>query len=224
MRLDQELENAMLASYQRAFDEVGYRASRFLQAVQRSGGLATAKRMLRPRTKPQRAGLDRLLENGKKRLTLEWVVLRPRFKRLFTADERAEARRRLSGFVKEAAAIRRHRERLYPDELELGQTYAEGAKRQVRVNAYERDPRARKACLAHSGTRCVGCGISFEERYGRIGKGFIHVHHLRPLAANGRPQRVDPKTDLVPICPNCHAMIHRTHPPITLAQLRRSLR
>ena len=45
----------------------------------------------------------------------------------------------------------------------------------VEVNRYERDPRARSACLAHYGTRCVVCGLDFAERYGQIGQGFIHV-------------------------------------------------
>ncbi len=214
----------MIAGYHRAIKEAGYRGSRFLQAVRGKGGLATAQRMLKPRTSAQRAGLDRLLEAGKHRLTLEWLVLRPRFKNLFTQEERDEARRRLKGFVREAAKVRRERERLYPDELEMGRTYAEGAKRQIRVNAYERDPRARKACIAQHGTRCTACGLSFEERYGRIGRGFIHVHHLRPLSAAGKADRVNPQTDLVPICPNCHAMIHRSKRPLTISRLKSRLR
>jgi len=214
----------MIAGYHRAIEEAGYRGSRFLQAVRGKGGLPTARRMLRPRTMAQRAGLDRLLEAGKYRLTLEWLVLRPRFKSLFTREELDEARKRLKGFIKEAAKVRGARERLYPDELEMGRTYVEGAKRQIRVNAYERDPRARKACIAQHGTRCAACGLSFEERYGPIGRDFIHVHHLRPLAATGKVERVNPQTDLVPICPNCHAMIHRSKRPITISQLKTRLR
>ena len=52
------------------------------------------------------------------------------------------------------------------------------------------------------------CGFNFLERYGEIGRGFIHVHHVNPLSQTGE-QIVDPKTDLVPVCPNCHSMIHR---------------
>jgi hypothetical protein len=53
-----------------------------------------------------------------------------------------------------------------------------------------------------------GCNFDFEERYGDIGKGFAHVHHLRPLstASQARETRL---SELVIVCANCHAMIHR---------------
>src|SRR5207248_8840219 len=83
------------------------------------------------------------------------------------------------------AQRRRNRKRLYPDELEPGLKYIEGARKQVRVNAYERNTRARTACLKHYGYRCAVCKLLFEERYGSLGKGFIHIHHLKPLALAG---------------------------------------
>jgi len=52
------------------------------------------------------------------------------------------------------------------------------------------------------------CKFNFEETYGEIGKGFIHVHHIKPLASSGET-RVDPYNDLVVVCPNCHSIIHR---------------
>ena len=42
-----------------------------------------------------------------------------------------------------------------------------------------------------------------------FGKGFIHVHHLRPLHTIRKNYVVNYKNDLIPVCPNCHAMIHR---------------
>jgi 5-methylcytosine-specific restriction protein A len=92
------------------------------------------------------------------------------------------------------------------------------------VNAYERDPRARKACLAHHGTNCSVCGFNFESRYGKIGEGFIHVHHLVPLSEVGEDYEVDPIADLLPVCPNCHAMLHRSDPPLSPAGLRRRIK
>lgn len=220
MGLEQDLHDAMIAGYHRAAEEVGYRGIRFLQAVRRNGGLATAKRMLQPRNKAQRAGLDRLLEAGKPELTLESIVLQPRFAKLFTKEELGEAAKRLGRFVEEARTAKQQRERLYPDELELGRTYSEGAKRQVRVNAYERDPRARRVCIAHHGLLCAACGLDFEDRYGVLGRGFIHVHHVRPLAEKGVAEKVDPRSDLIPVCPNCHAMLHREELALSIAQLR----
>jgi len=66
--------------------------------------------------------------------------------------------------------------------------------------------------------------IAFEERYGEIGKGFIHVHHKRPLAALGKRYRLNAVKDLVPVCPNCHAMLHKREPPYDIEQLRAILR
>jgi 5-methylcytosine-specific restriction enzyme A len=223
MSLKDDLHKEMVDVYYRAAEETGYRGTRYLQAVRRNGGLATAQRMLKPRTKAQRAGLDRILEAGKPELTMEAIVLEQRFRRLFTQVEVEEAAARLGWFLEESKRVRRGKDRLYPDELESGRTYTEGAKRQVRVNAYERDARARKACIDHHGCRCAVCELVFEERYGKLGSGFIHVHHLRPLAQKGQPDAVDPKSDLIPVCPNCHAMLHRTDPPLTVKKLRQRL-
>jgi 5-methylcytosine-specific restriction protein A len=224
MGATEDFHEAMLQVYRRAADEVGYRGTRFLQSVKRNGGLATAKRMLKPRNKAQRVGLDRLLEARKPELTMEYQVLQPKFRRLFTTDEREEAAKRLGRFRAAVVKLGKKRDQLYPDDLQPGRTYTEGAKRQIRVNAYERDPRARRACLAHHGTRCAACDISFSEKYGLLGKGFIHVHHLRPLALKGMADRVDPVTDMVPVCPNCHAMMHRKDPPLSVSRLRSILK
>jgi hypothetical protein len=101
-----------------------------------------------------------------------------------------------------------------------GQTFAEGAVKQVTVNKYERDPRARSACLAEYGYKCVVCGMNFELTYGEIGKDFIHVHHLRELSALGKDYKVNPVTDLRPVCPNCHAMLHRKSPALMPEELK----
>ena len=85
----------------------------------------------------------------------------------------------------------------------------EGATSRVFVNAYERNPSAREACIQRHGVRCAVCGFDFGAVYGDLGKGFIHVHHLVPLAAVKREYVVDPDADLRPVCPNCHAMLHR---------------
>jgi 5-methylcytosine-specific restriction enzyme A len=105
------------------------------------------------------------------------------------------------------------------------QVFPEGALSRVEVNRYERDPRARKACLDHHGYRCAVCQFSFEERYGSLGRNYIHVHHTLELSRVPPGYRVDPVTDLVPLCPNCHAMIHRgTGPAFTVDELKRQLR
>ncbi len=99
---------------------------------------------------------------------------------------------------------------LFPNE-DVTKTFKEGTVKTVLVNKYERNPVARQKCIEFYGNeyKCVICGINFEKVYGDIGKGFIHVHHLIPLNEIGEEYIIDPKKDLIPVCPNCHAMLHR---------------
>lgn len=99
-------------------------------------------------------------------------------------------------------------------------TLPEGAKRKVVVNAYERNPLARAACIAHHGHRCQVCGVDLGERFGEIADGFIHVHHIVPIASIGRSYKVDPIRDLIPVCPTCHAVIHLQIPPLSVAEAK----
>jgi hypothetical protein len=89
--------------------------------------------------------------------------------------------------------------------------YVEGAMRIIVSKRYERNKEARDACIAHYGPRChvPRCGFDFEEEFGELGKGFIHVHHVKPISERGAEYVVDPINDLIPVCPNCHSMIHR---------------
>jgi len=111
-----------------------------------------------------------------------------------------------------------------PEELDVSTPIHEGARYQITVNAYERNPLARKLCIARHGTDCVICGFSFGARYGRVAEGFIHVHHLRPLSEIGEQYAVDPLEDLRPVCPNCHAVLHRRVPAYSIAEVRTFLR
>ncbi len=95
----------------------------------------------------------------------------------------------------------------------------EGARKQIYVNSYERNDRARHLCILKYGTNCVICGFNFERVYGEIGKDYIHVHHLTSLAEIKQEHEVDPEKHLRPICPNCHAIIHRKHPPYSINEV-----
>ncbi|MDE0156494.1 MAG: HNH endonuclease [Gammaproteobacteria bacterium] len=112
---------------------------------------------------------------------------------------------------------------LLPEEVEASKQYKEGATRTVTINAYERNMDARKKCIKHHGYKCAVCSFDFESMYGPIGKNYIHVHHLVPLAEIRTEYEIDPINDLVPICPNCHAMIHKTRDTLTIGQLKQCL-
>lgn len=102
--------------------------------------------------------------------------------------------------------------------------YTEGALTTVLSNRYERDTKARQACIDHYGCRCSVCDMEFAETYGEIGRGFIHVHHLALVSRAKRPYVVDPINDLRPVCPNCHAMLHfGRSDPIPVDELRRRM-
>jgi len=110
-----------------------------------------------------------------------------------------------------------------PEEIPDDASLFEGSKQKITVNVYERNPKARQECIAYYGTSCVVCGFNFAEAYGKVGEGFIHVHHLKQLAAIGDEYKVDPINDLRPVCPNCHAIIHKANPPYSIEEVKRFL-
>lgn len=114
--------------------------------------------------------------------------------------------------------------KVFPDELDVSRTYNEGVKKKIVVNAYERNAEARIKCIQCYGLTCSVCGFNFEETYGEIGTGFIHVHHLKPLSEIGKEYQLNPITDLRPVCPNCHSMIHRREPGYTIDELKARLK
>lgn len=109
-------------------------------------------------------------------------------------------------------------ERVHPETVSSDDEYVVGAVRQVLVNAYERDEQARRECIERFGTTCAVCGIDFEKVYGVIGCGFIHVHHKRQLSLR-EVYILNPAVDLVPVCPNCHSMLHTSEPPLSVEEL-----
>jgi predicted RNA-binding protein with PUA-like domain len=94
-------------------------------------------------------------------------------------------------------------------ETEVEVSNAEGACKLVYTTTYERSAKNRAAAIAAHGTTCQVCGFDFEKAYGELGKGFIEVHHKKPLSQSGGEVKIDPKEDLVCLCSNCHRMIHR---------------
>ena len=100
----------------------------------------------------------------------------------------------------------------------------EGAVVRTFGNRYERNHKARLQCVAKQGYTCVVCGFNFEKRYGEIGKNFVHVHHLKDVAGRGGEYEINPDTDLRPVCPNCHAMLHKGKTPLSPEELKQMLR
>lgn len=97
--------------------------------------------------------------------------------------------------------------------------YLEGGRTQVLTNKYERNPVNRQLCLLANGYACKTCGFDFEKQYGKIGYKFIHVHHIEKISAHDTAYYINPGEDLIPVCPNCHAMLHREEPPLSPEKL-----
>lgn len=99
----------------------------------------------------------------------------------------------------------------FPEVLDSNMEIFEGLKKPVLVNKYERSSIARAKCLEARGNKyiCEICEFDFQQTYGELGKDFIHVHHITPIHTIGQSYKIDYVNDLIPVCPNCHAMLHR---------------
>ena len=96
----------------------------------------------------------------------------------------------------------------------------EGSVEKIIVNKYERNKKARKECINYYGAKCYVCGFDFERKYGSIGKGIIEVHHKRALYQIKKEYKVNPIKDLIPVCPNCHRVIHSRKPSYDVEELK----
>lgn len=101
--------------------------------------------------------------------------------------------------------------------------FREGEKSMRLHMSVERSPAVRRAAIAIQGTDCKVCGFTYRATYGPLGEGFIEVHHLSPLGKLETEVAIDPATDVIVLCANCHRMIHRREPPLTPDQLRAQL-
>lgn len=105
--------------------------------------------------------------------------------------------------------------------LRKPEALSEGSIIELTLTTYERNSVARKECLEHYGTQCQVCGFDFGKVYGQLGRDFIHVHHVTALSQVRGIHAVDPIRDLVPVCPNCHAMLHISQgSPLAVEKLR----
>lgn len=73
--------------------------------------------------------------------------------------------------------------------------------------------------------KCDVCGFSYEEKYGELGKGYIEIHHEKPICeygTNGSAEFISEAIKNVkPLCANCHRMIHRNPlKPLTISDLK----
>ena len=76
---------------------------------------------------------------------------------------------------------------------------------------------AKKHYLFNGKISCVACNFNFHDFYGEIGRGYIEIHHLKPIYAyeSKLKQSIqDALKNVVPLCSNCHSIVHRKNDPI----------
>lgn len=95
------------------------------------------------------------------------------------------------------------------EELEQYGTRTEGRITSYYGKKFERDPINRELAIQIHGVTCAACNFNFEQKYGERGRDFIEIHHIKPLSSLGGSTEINPKEDLVPLCANCHRMVHR---------------
>lgn len=66
---------------------------------------------------------------------------------------------------------------------------------------------------------CEVCGFDFSAKYGELGEGFAECHHTKPLSTL-KPGEKTKLSDLAVVCANCHRMLHRAKPWISIEELK----
>lgn len=94
--LEIDFHQDMLEIYRRAKEECSYNATRFLQMVSNDGGIKTARKLLAT-TEPS-DGFTELWRNHRLDLTMENLVLKPKYRSLFSNQEIEIARERLTSY------------------------------------------------------------------------------------------------------------------------------
>lgn len=94
------------------------------------------------------------------------------------------------------------------EQVEEGYSF-EGGLKYYHAKRYERSAKNRTLAIKKLGVSCMACGFNFEKAYGEHGKDFIEVHHIQALSTLDKATMINPEVDLIPLCANCHRMIHR---------------
>lgn len=106
----------------------------------------------------------------------------------------------------------------------LVEDFYEGIRRRVSYDIYERNEAARNKCIAFYKATCQLCGFNGKEKYGDIGEGIIHAHHIVSFKENKEIRLTNPEKDLIALCPNCHSLVHKKDPPYTIDELKKLIK
>lgn len=140
-------------------------------------------------------------------------------------DKKTEGLKYYIGYLKSRESTNSPTQHKKYDIKDVVEEYEEGSLLDCHGSKYERSRKARKECLEYYGYTCRVCGFDFEKQYGKIGRYFIEVHHRTEISSySGEKYKVDHIKDLIPVCSNCHSMLHRTRPALSIEELQSILK
>ena len=140
-------------------------------------------------------------------------------------DRKAEGLKFYIGYLKSRESVKCSTQHNQYDIKDVVEEYEEGSLLDCHGSKYERNRKARNECLEYYGYTCRVCGFDFEKQYGNIGRNFIEVHHITEISSySGEKHKIDHINDFIPVCSNCHSMLHRTRPTLSIDELKRFLK
>ena len=149
------------------------------------------------------------------------ISIESRFAYVKHDDKKAEGLKYYIGYLKSRESVKCSTQHNKYDIKDVVEEYEEGSLLDCHGSKYERNRKARNECLEYYGYTCRVCGFDFEKQYGDIGRNFIEVHHRTEISSySGEKHKVDHINDLIPVCSNCHSMLHRTKPALSIEALQ----
>ena len=110
-----------------------------------------------------------------------------------------------------------------PNSADSDQITTEGFLSEVKFFRSKRNRAIRNQCAERDHYTCQACGFNFEKVYGKRGKGFIEIHHIKPLSSYDGEHEVKLE-ELIALCSNCHSMVHNGGELVKVEELRENLK
>ncbi len=133
------------------------------------------------------------------------------------------------GFIDELFSLAENR--IAADKLSLDtptwrESFPEGKIKEELHKSRERNTKLVKqvkaeAIAKYGKLECQCCGFDFERTYGKLGSGFIEAHHTLPISELHSDGGSTRKEDIALVCSNCHRMLHRRRPWLTMNEIKK---
>lgn len=175
----------------------------------------------RQREEGQRSGSFKITNHGKKYLSENITIVD------YLLNNNLESQELKEAFGKA------HLNRNKPQEIEIfdeNLLIHEGTKEIVNTQKYKRSKLLRDKAIEHftdenGRIKCKVCNFDFEEVYGEHGRGYIEIHHQKPVfqfdGDDVKKTISEALKNLIPVCANCHRMIHRSREkPLSFNEMR----